>query len=57
MDDPVYAEKACRKISYYLKSGIIPGDSLICTFETTHTPLGSAEIETLLKNVIGNKVP
>ncbi|MBQ2312399.1 MAG: hypothetical protein II185_07620 [Firmicutes bacterium] len=57
MDDPVYAEKACRKISYYLKSGIIPGDSLICTFETTHTPLGSAEIETLLKTVIGNKVP
>ena len=45
MDDAEYAGRTCRKLSIYLNAGIAPGNGLICTFETMHSPLSSADIE------------
>lgn len=39
MDDPNYAKKAYRKIDEYIEAGFIPGENLICTFETKNHPL------------------
>ena len=54
MEDPSYAEKACRKLSRYLNAGLIPGHGLICTFETVRIPIGSYEIETMIDIIIGS---
>jgi len=35
MDNPEYARSAVKKIELYEKNGIIPGDNLILTFETS----------------------
>ena len=44
MDDPEYVRKVCRRLSQYLKEGIIPGENLICTFEDGYTPLSPADV-------------
>ena len=48
MDDPVYSENAMKKIRYYIKNGIYPGESLIITHETRLQPLGTSEIEEMI---------
>ena len=48
MDDPVYAQKAVRKIHAYEKSGIYPGERLILTFETEKTVLDMKLAENLI---------
>ena len=51
MENAEYAEKACRKLSYCLNAGLIPGHGLICTFETNHQPISSADIEMLIRTL------
>lgn len=49
MDSPEYLRSALRKISNYIRNGIIPGKNLICTFETLEQPLSSFDVEQLIK--------
>lgn len=44
-DNVEYCEKALRKIEFYVKNGIIPGDQLIITHETSKRPLETVVIE------------
>jgi len=39
LDNPEYAQTAAKKIELYEKNGILPGDNLILTFETTNSIL------------------
>ena len=41
MDDPDYANAAVSRIHLYIRSGILPGDRLIQTFETKDNPLNT----------------
>ena len=49
MDDPVYAEKAVKKIETYEKNGIYTGKNLILTYETRKSPLNPKLVKDLLK--------
>ena len=48
MDDREYARQAVFKLKSLMKNGIILGDNLIITEETTANPLGTNEIETII---------
>ena len=48
MDDREYARQAVFKIKSLMKNGIILGDNLIITEETTTNPLGTDEIESII---------
>ncbi|WP_408070739.1 hypothetical protein [Butyrivibrio sp. JL13D10] len=48
MDDPEYAEKAIKKVDLYTKNGILPGQRLIVTFETSNYALNTAVAEQLI---------
>ncbi len=52
MDDPEYAEKAVRKIDSYVRTGIIPGDRLIITFETSNYVLSDRTIKEMIDKFI-----
>ena len=49
MDDPVYAEKAIRKINSYIANGIFPGDRLILTFESSGVVISDRIIKNLIE--------
>lgn len=51
MDDPRYSKKAFLKLDEYIKEGIIPGDNLICTFETKKHPLPYPEIRKKVREI------
>jgi hypothetical protein len=54
MDDPEYAEKAVRKIDGYVQSGILLGEQLIITYETSGYPLNGRVVEILVeKHLLG----
>ena len=48
MDDPEYAEKAVRKINSYIANGILPGDKLIISYETSGVVLDDRIIKMLI---------
>ena len=48
MDDREYARQAVFKLKSLMKNGIILGDNLIITEETSANPLGTDEIETII---------
>ena len=48
MDVPSYASKAFSKLQSYTEHGIIPGESLIVTFETKNAPLDPEYVENLV---------
>ena len=52
MDDPKYSEKAVRKINSYIYNGIIPGDRLMLTFETSSTVLNDRTIKKMIDNFL-----
>lgn len=52
MDDPVYSEKAVRKILTYQKSGIFPGEQLILTFESSSTILNTEQIKDMVERYL-----
>ena len=49
MDDPLYADRNCKKIKQYMRNDIYPGERLICTFETRNHPLSSVDVEMIIK--------
>ena len=49
MDDREYARKAVFKLKSMLKNGIVIGDNLYITEETSTNPLGTHEIETIIQ--------
>lgn len=50
MDDRMYALHAVQRTKSYQKSGIFPGDRLIFTEETSGSPLGTDEIESVIRH-------
>ena len=48
MDDPDYAEEMVKRINEYNREGIILGDRLFLSFETSDTPLDSRVIDNLI---------
>jgi len=52
MDDPVYAEKAVRKIQAYENNGIFPGERLILTYETERNVLSTGKIKQLTERYL-----
>lgn len=53
MDDVGYCLHTVEKIKEYNKSGIVIGDNLIVTEENSMCPLGTGEIERVIKAVFG----
>lgn len=53
MDDVRYCLHTVEKIKEYNKSGIVIGDNLIVTEENSMCPLGTGEIERVIKAVFG----
>lgn len=51
MDDPEYAINAVRKIQTYENNGIILGDNLIVTFETSKTVLNNSSLERIIRTL------
>ena len=50
MDDREYSRHAVTRVKDYEKAGIFLGDKLIITEETGITPLGTYEIERVIKH-------
>ena len=50
MDDPAYANKNNRRINLYSKNGLILGDRLFITMETSVTPLDIRTVDRLIKS-------
>lgn len=48
MDDRDYARKAVYKLKSMMKNGIVPGNNLVITEETSTNPLGTNEIEMVI---------
>lgn len=51
MDDPKYVEGFLTKIEHYSKNGIVVGDTLLATFESSKHPLNVRELKRLLANI------
>lgn len=49
MDDEDYRADCLRKISMYWNCGPIPGQRLICTFESARSPMSSAQAEKIIR--------
>ena len=54
MDDRDYARQAVFKMKSLMKSGILLGDNLIITEETTANPLGTNEIDAVIDQYFGS---
>lgn len=52
MDDPDYATHTVFRMKSYMNEGIILGKNLIITEETSANPLGTNEIETIIKTFL-----
>ncbi|MDO4633826.1 MAG: hypothetical protein Q4B01_08235 [Eubacteriales bacterium] len=52
MDDPEYAKKAVQKINLYVRNGIMPGNRLLITYETSSQTLQMDIVEKLLENIL-----
>ena len=50
MDDADYCQKALNKIQAYVMNHFWPGDTLLCTFETSQMPLNMICLDEMLKN-------
>ncbi len=52
MDNPEYARHTVERLKQYMRSGLIPGRDLIITEETSENPLGTDEIEMMIKEYL-----
>lgn len=52
MDDRIYLKHAVQRVKEYRKNGIYPGDNLLLTEETSTIPLGTDEIEDVIKHFL-----
>lgn len=50
MDNPDYSDKAIKKINMFEKNGYNMGDNLLCTFETSKTPINMKNVENMFMN-------
>ncbi|MBQ9200269.1 MAG: hypothetical protein IJ141_08830 [Lachnospiraceae bacterium] len=50
MDNPNYSDKAIKKINMFEKNGYKMGDNLLCTFETSNTPINMKNVEKMFMN-------
>ncbi|MBQ9609405.1 MAG: hypothetical protein IJV15_08185 [Lachnospiraceae bacterium] len=50
MDNPDYSDKAIKKINTFEKNGYNMGDNLLCTFETSKTPINMKNVEKMIMN-------
>lgn len=50
MDNPDYSDKAIKKINMLEKNGYNMGDNLLCTFETSKTPINMKNVENMFMN-------
>lgn len=57
MDNLDYSKDACRKMNRYMNAGILPGENLIFTFETSDTPLNSAAADRIIDYYLAPKSP
>ena len=53
MDDPVYAEKAMKKIRTYEQNGYYAGLDLILTFESKNLPISQKQIANIIERLLG----
>lgn len=53
MDDRMYLKHAIQRVKEYEKSGIFVGDNLLLTEETSTLPLGTNEIEDIIRHFFG----
>ena len=53
MDDPVYADRCCRKLMGLMRHGIYPGPQFICTFETRQHPLSALDVDKIIEHFFG----
>lgn len=51
LDDPKYLELSLRKITAYESNGILRGDRLILTYETSNLPLDSEQIRRVIERL------
>ena len=52
LDNPDYARAAVQKIETYEKNGIIPGENLILTFETSITSINTELVKLMVKKFL-----
>ena len=52
MDNPEYASHTVERLKQYMRSGLIPGRDLIITEETAEDPLGTDEIDMIIKEYL-----
>ncbi|SFP98748.1 hypothetical protein SAMN04487928_11448 [Butyrivibrio proteoclasticus] len=52
MDDPAYVDKAIRKIDVYAKNGILSGERLILTYESSKYSLNLSIVEKLINTYL-----
>lgn len=52
MDNEIYFDNTAAKINSYIKSGYFPGDRLIITMESSHTPLSTRIIEMVIEKYL-----
>ena len=52
MDQPGYANDMVKKLKRYERSGFFPGENLLFTIESSEFPLGTKEIETLIRKYL-----
>lgn len=52
MDDPEYARTNVSRINYYEKNGVLKGDRLILTWETSKTPLDVKLVNQMIKHYL-----
>ena len=50
MDHPEYVDNTCKKLKLFCSNNIFPGNQLITTYETAHSPLST----TLIQNIINH---
>ena len=52
MDSPDYADNAVRKLNRYERNGILPGDQLIISMETSRTGLSISYVESQIRSFL-----
>lgn len=52
IDDPVYAEKAMKKIRTYEQNGYCVGLDLILTFESKNVPISQKQISNIIESFL-----
>ena len=52
MDDKEYAKNSVQRIKTLMKEGLFIGDDLIITEETSTNPLGTNEIDAIIKKFL-----